>query len=277
MHIGFVTPYSEERVKFAKETGFDCLEIFVDEGMLEEKRIKEVKRVFDRYNVKIGTIACSVNHLDPDPKKREKNNETFVKALRVCRQFGTDIVATNAWGDRTKSVKENILVYKEVFTEYARVAEAEDVKIAIENCPHMGRYPFTIGNIAFSPEVWELLFEAVPSKNIGLEYDPSHLFWLGIDYIKGVYDFGDRIYAVHTKDTEILKDTLSKRGIYGENWWRYRIPGWGDINWQKFIASLYDVGYKGDLIIEHEDPVFGGELTDEGLKLGLRYLRQFTI
>jgi len=77
MHIGFVTPYFEERVKFAKETGFDCLEIFVDEGMVEEKRIKEIKRAFDKYDAKVSTIVYSVNRLDSELKKREETNDIF--------------------------------------------------------------------------------------------------------------------------------------------------------------------------------------------------------
>ncbi len=74
------------------------------------------------------------------------------------------------------------------------------------------------------------------------------------------------------QDTEMLRNNLAREGIYGDNWWRYRIPGWGDIDWQKFIATLYDIDYQGDIAIEHEDPVFGGKKRDEGLKLGYNHL-----
>ncbi len=172
---------------------------------------------------------------------------------------------------------EVIRYFKEVFTEYARVAEDNGVRIAMENCPHISSYPISIGNIGYSPAVWELLFEAVPSESIGLEYDPSHLVWLGIDYLRGIYDFKERIYAVHAKDTEIVKSDLYKEGILGTNWWRYRLPGLGEINWQKFIGALYDIGYKGDIAIEHEDPVFSGDRMEEGLRLSLKHLKLFVL
>jgi sugar phosphate isomerase/epimerase len=91
----------------------------------------------------------------------------------------------------------------------------------------------------------------------------------------------------HAKDTEIMKDKLDKYGIIGRQidnssgwnagWWRYRIPGWGQIDWKEIFKALNDIKYDRSMVIEHEDPVFGGKRTDEGLKLGLRYLRQFML
>ena len=283
MRIGFLTEYSEERVEFAKKAGFGCLEVPVMPGsaldvrQLTKTKIERVREVFSQNRIRISNLACSVNHLESDENKRRENNEYFVDVLKTSKEFGTSIVTTNTWGDRKKTPKENLSLYKEVFTEYARVAEDNGVRIAMENCPHMSSYPFSIGNIGYSPAIWELLFEAVPSQSIGLEYDPSHLLWLGIDYLRGIYDFKERIFVVHAKDTEIIKDNLYKEGILGTNWWRYRLPGLGKIDWQKFIGALYDIGYKGDIVIEHEDPVFEGNKTDEGLKLGLKHLKLFVL
>jgi len=283
MRIGFLTEYSEERVKFAKKTGFECLEVPINPGSaldirkLTKAKIERTREVFAKNKVKVSDLVCSLNHLDTDEDKRKENNEYFINVLKGCKEFGTDIVTTNIMGDRTRPPKENLSLYKEVFSEYAKIAEDKGVRIAMENCPHMSSYPFSIGNIGYSPAIWELLFEAVPSKAIGLQYDPSHLFWLGIDYLRGIYDFKERIYSVHAKDTEIIKDNLYKEGIIGTGWWRYRLPGLGEINWQKFIGALYDIGYKGDIIIEHEDPMFSGNRTDEGLKLGLKHLKLFVL
>lgn len=294
MNLGFVvTQHSKERIEFAGRAGFDSLEIFTEKNApldiekMSEKDISEFMEFMKNNNVKLGTLTCSVNHLDGDKARRKENNEYFIKTLKICKKLGTDIVATNAWADKTKSPSENMKDYKEVFSEYAKVAEAEGVKIAIENCPHSVGYPIPIGNIAYSPEMWEAMFEAVPSKAVGLEFDPSHLLWLGVDYVKAIRDFGDRIYAFHAKDTEIMKDMLAKCGIYGRQfgassewdlgWWRYRIPGWGMVDWKGVFKALNDIGFEGQMAIEHEDPVFGGERTDEGLKLGLRYLRQFML
>lgn len=276
MQIGFITYFSQERVQFAKEVGFECLEIKVSkEEILEGRDLKEIKEILDKFGIKISSLACFINHLDPESKKRKENNELFIEVIKRAKELGVYIVTTNAGSDRNRSPKENISLYKEVFSEYAKIAEKEGVKIAIENCPHIEGYPFSIGNIAFNPEMWSLIFETVHSEYIGLEFDPSHLLWQGIDYIQAIYNFANRIYIVHAKDTEILKYNLSRKGIYGDNWWRYRIPGWGDINWQRLISSLYDIGYKGDIIIEHEDPIFEKEKFYQGLRLGFKYLKQF--
>ena len=136
----------------------------------------------------------------------------------------------------------------------------------------MHGHPFKGINIAFTPKVWSLMFEAVNSPNLGLEFDPSHLYWLGTDYIQAIKDFKDKIFHVHAKDTEIFYDKLSEETIYGTGWWRYRLPGLGEIDWQKFIATLYDIDYKGDIAIEHEDPVFSGKKRNQGLEMGYKHL-----
>jgi len=292
MQIGFLIPdYEPRMVDFAGQAGFDCLELFTvpggqfDLNTATEDDLKRIRDHFAAANVHIGTFACSVNHLDPS--EGEENRRYFVKAIRTCRSMGTDILCTNAWAFPGKSPAENVPIFKEVFSEYARIAEDEGIKIAMENCPHSIGYPIPIGNIAYSPEMWEALFDAVPSKAIGLEFDPSHLFWQQIDIERAIRNFGDRIYSFHAKDTEIVHDEMARCGIYGKMFgkssvwdfgvWRYRIPGWGDIQWKGVFRALNDVGYKGPIIIEHEDPVFMGERQEEGLSLGLRFLRGFAL
>lgn len=123
--------------------------------------------------------------------------------------------------------------------------------------------------------MWEKMFNLVPSEAIGLEYDPSHLIWEGIDPVGPIREFGNRIFAFHAKDTEVLPDVLRRVGILGEGWWRYRIPGWGQVDWKGIFQALAEIRFDGDLIIEHEDPTFTGEQFQQGLRLGLRHLRKF--
>jgi len=304
MNYGFVTFYSGKIADFAASAGFDTLEIFVDiETDLNLNNITndDIKRLVSEINEKgleLATISCNPIHLHADPTKKAENISYFKKALKNAKSFGTGIVVTNAFGDINISPSENLFAYKKVFSEYAKVAEGEGVKIAIENCPHwIGDHPMTVGNIAFSPEMWEAMFNEVSSDAIGLEFDPSHLYWLGIDHIKALNDFGSRIYAFHAKDTEILTEKRNRFGIMGKQinkdhewdagWWRYRIPGFGEINWKDVYNVLYEIDYKGPMIIEHEDPVFGGDRmengldfgarTKKGLKLGLAYLKDCDI
>jgi len=242
MKYGFVAFYSDEVVKFASKAGFDALEIFVDPetslnlDKLTESDIDRVNANFKENNIEVATISCSAKHLHGDPAKRKEHIDYMTKAIKTAKKFGTDMVVTNAFGDKTKSPVDNLPCYKKVFSEYARLAEDEGITIAIENCPHWnGLPPTAVENIAFSPEMWEAMFNEVPSKAIGLEFDPSHLHWSGIDIIKALRDFGDRVYAFHAKDTEILEEERNKYGIIGmqigkvnkwdAGWWLYRIPG----------------------------------------------------
>jgi len=304
MLYGFVTFYSDQIAKFAADTGFDALEVFVDPETdlnldnLSDDDITRITEKISELNISFSALSCNPIHLHGDMSKRSENNKYFIKAIKKAKLFGTDIIVTNAFGDKTKSPCENLPAFKEIFTEYTRVAEGEGVRIAIENCPHwIGEHPMPVGNIAFSPEMWEAIFDAVPSKALGLEFDPSHLYWLGIDYINALKNFGNRIFAFHAKDTEILPDEKNKYGIMGRQigktsewdagWWRYRIPGFGDINWKKIYNTLYELEYDGPMVIEHEDPVFGGDRMENGLnfgdktklglKLGLAHLKECDI
>lgn len=284
MRLGFTTTFSEERVRFARQAGFDCLELSarvgseLDPSRLDREGIGRVKEVLAENGVAVSSLFSNVNLLHPDPRERERNIEHFVRAMDLCRELGTDILACNAWGDRAKDVEGNLPAFQEVFGHCAQVAEEKGIRIAIENCPHMSRtWPLTIGSIALSPAAWEKLFAAVPSPALGLEYDPSHLVWLGTDYIRALYDFGERVFIVHAKDTEVLEDVLAVEGIYGERWWRYRIPGWGEVDWVALFTALREIGFAGDMVIEHEDPLFSGERFNEGLMLGKKFLEQFYV
>jgi sugar phosphate isomerase/epimerase len=122
------------------------------------------------------------------------------------------------------------------------------------------------------PDLWDEWFATVPSEALGLEFDPSHLYWQGIDYVRAVGEYGKRIYHVHAKDTEMLPENRYRGGINGRCF-RFRIPGYGGIDWARFASALIEAGYRGGIAIEHEDPVFSGERFDEGLARGREVLR----
>ena len=148
------------------------------------------------------------------------------------------------------------------------------VNIAIEPWPG-GRphYP----NLGCSPESLRLIFAACPSPRLGICYDPSHFVRLQIDYQRLLHEFGDRVRHVHLKDTEIMPEKLYESGnlgeaysstyVCGEGWWRYTIPGEGEVDWNFVIRRLEDVGYDGVLSVELEDHYFWQtpELQQEGL------------
>ena len=299
MNLGFVRHrYDEKCVEMARDIGFDCIEFFVDyeNGALDidtltDKDIEKVMNKLSECGITVGTACCSINLLDADLKKREKNIAYMRKMIENVGKFGTNIISTNLWGNSEIHPAQNIPLFKEIYSPIAELCEKHGVLIAFENCPHYGGFPAKVYNLMYTPEMWGVFFDTVPSKALGLEFDPSHLVWLGIDEVSALKGFVERVYAFHAKDTEIFTDKLNQYGTLGRQigkppeyapsrgpgWWRYRIPGWGQVKWRELFKIFYDAKYTGPVIIEHEDPVFDGELHVQGLKMGHDFLRQFDV
>jgi len=288
MKIGFLGPCTEYTFDVAAELGFDSVELQAGPGSTLDPRttsdddVHSILKLAEQKNITISAIAHYTNHLDPDEDKRRETAEYFTELLKLGGKMKVDAVCTFAGGLPDTRLEESVAVFKEVFTEHVKTAEAAGVKIAFENCRGAG-------NIAVTPRGWDAMFSALPSSVLGIEFDPSHLTFQFIDPVQVIYDFADRIYHVHAKDTEILNRRLYKTGVYGSGWWRFRIPGFGDVNWNKVIGALYAAGYDGGIDIEHEDFVFGfGEYLKQrstpwpdkyiqGLKAGQRYLSTLVV
>jgi sugar phosphate isomerase/epimerase len=150
---------------------------------------------------------------------------------------------------------DNLRIFTEVYGPLATYAESKGVRIAFETAGRGGPE----GNLAHSPDLWDRMFDAVPSPALGLSFDPSHLVWLQIPHVADVIRaYGDRIYHFDGKDTEIMRGVLARRGILGAGWWRYRLPGFGALDWPAIFSALRDVGYDDVVAIENEDPLCPG-------------------
>jgi sugar phosphate isomerase/epimerase len=204
--------------------------------------------------------------------------EQLRRDIEAAAQLGVGVVTIFAGRDPWKTVQENVSLFKDTFTPLVQLAEDRGVHLAMENCPQPNVWPAG-GNMANTVENWRLLFEAVPSPRLGLTFDPSHFVWLGMDYIKAVHEFGSRIFSVHAKDTEILDGILADTGILGKGWWRYRLPGWGAVDWPAFFTALREVGYQGPVCIEHEDALWNDSLDEhkQGILMAARFLGQFDL
>lgn len=304
MRLGFYANYTPETAGFAHQVGFDSMELSawpksaLDAEKATPAQIDAILTDLKSKNIEISALGYYPNYLDPD--EGPQAFAYLVKVMDLARQMGVATIATFAGRDAAKSVVDNMPLFKDTFSRLCDEAEKRGVRLAIENCPMMNVKEMRSINIAFSPEVWAMMFDAVPSKALGLEIDPSHMVWQRIDYIKAIRDFGDRIFHVHAKDMEILYDKLGHSGIYGQafgepfglghGWWRARTPGWGEVDWPAFISTLIEVNYPGNIDIEHEDDVFAyaaklGLVAEEsdivdiysretkGLKLGYNTLR----
>jgi sugar phosphate isomerase/epimerase len=125
------------------------------------------------------------------------------------------------------------------------------------------------------------MFEAIPADHFGLNLDPSHLVWLMIDPERVVYDYADRIFHAHAKDLEIRRDGLYRHGTFsgGIGWQVPRLPGLGEVDWSRFVATLIAVGYDSVLSVEHEDRRFEGdeELVKRGFLLARNALKPLLV
>jgi len=130
-----------------------------------------------------------------------------------------------------------------------------------------------------SRRVWRRVFEAIPSKSFGLNYDPSHLVGHQIDHVEPLREYRDRIFHVHARNARLDKQRLDDVGILATplEYHTPKLPGLGEVNWGRFISVLSDVGYPGPVCIEVEDRAYEGslELRKAALRQSARYLRQF--
>jgi sugar phosphate isomerase/epimerase len=206
-----------------------------------------------------------------------------MRVVEAAQRLEVGIVGTFVGRDQNRSVAGNLDDFKRVWPPLVRFARDHNVKIAIENCPMIFSSDEWPGgrNLAYSPALWRQLFEIIPDDNFGLNFDPSHLVWQMIDYTRAVREFAPRIFHVHAKDMEIDRDGLYEHGVMslGVGWQVPRLPGLGEVRWDRFISALYAAGYDWVVSIEHEDRKFEGdlELVQRGFLLARNALRSYIV
>ena len=222
----------------------------------------------------MSALGYYPNNLHPDSNHREAVNEHTKKVIRAAGLMGVPVVSTFIGADATKTQAENWVEAQKIWPDIVKYASDNNVKIAIENCPMIfSKDEWPSGhNVAYSPKIWREMFDKF-GPTVGLNLDPSHLVWQMIDIERVIREFGSRIYHTHVKDMEIDREGLYENGIMsgGIGWQRPRLPGYGEVNWAKFVSTLSQVGYDYVLCIEHEDRRYEG--TDELVKQGFMIAR----
>ena len=170
-------------------------------------------------------------------------------------------------------------MFETIWKPLIAFAEIQKVRVGIENCPMLFTQDEWPGgkNLAIAPEVWRRMFASIPSDHFGLNYDPSHLIWQHIDYVRGIYEFRDKLFHVRAKDEKIVSDLLYDRGTLGLKWHVPKLPGLGNVQWGSFFSALTDVGYQGPVCIEVEDRAYEGSIENvkRALNESRRYLEPF--
>lgn len=304
MKLGFLTaclPDSplEDIAAFAAQCGYEALEIaawpaldnrpFTATHMVVDQLTRaEVDRVrgcLERNGLVASSIAYYGNNLHPDDDERSHTNEHVLRCVDAAAALGCPTVGTFIGRHPGRSVVENLRDAESVFPKLVDYARERGVTIVIENCVMEGWHPDGYpGNLAYSPELWEWMF----TLGLALNFDPSHLCWIGIDPIDAARRYADHIAHVQAKDIQLFTDRRQQYGFFGKvqrdnpwdtGWWRYRVPGLGDIDWVRFIDTLYDSGFDGVVSVEHEDPVWGGDpdRVRTGLEIAYRTLRPLIV
>ena len=306
MKIGLVSAILEQydfeqMIDTISEMGYRCVEVAcwpkgkaerryagvshidVERVLQEDAYAKDLLVYAKKKGIEISSLAFYPNTMDEDVTVREANVQHLMNVIRASAKLGIYRVTTFIGRDQTKTVEKNMELVKEVWPPIMELAEKLDVRVAIENCPMLfGADQWPGGqNLFTSPANWRKIFEMIPSKNLGINYDPSHFVWQRIDYIKPVYEFRDKIFHVHFKDVKVYEDKLNSVGImaYPLEYMAPKLPGYGDVDWGKFVSALTDIGYEDAACIEVEDRAFedSAEKILDSLRISKRYLEQFVI
>jgi sugar phosphate isomerase/epimerase len=240
-----------------------------------------VRRLAGDFGVSVSGLGYYPNPLASDQAEAEKAVEHLRKVIRAAALLGVNQVNTFVGRDPAKSLEANWPRFLSTWQPLVAFAAEHGVRIGIENCPMLFTADEWPGgkNLAASPAIWRRMFADIPASNFGLNYDPSHLVWQGMNYLRPLREFRDRIFHVHAKDARVERDRLDDVGILAAplQYHTPKLPGRGDIDWGQFFTVLGDIGYRGPVCVEVEDRDYEGspELRREALAQSLTYLRNF--
>ncbi|HEY8545735.1 MAG TPA: sugar phosphate isomerase/epimerase, partial [Acidimicrobiales bacterium] len=284
MKLGFITACLPDRslpdlCAWAAANGYQALEVaawpdlgsrpfvatHLDVDGFGAAAADDTRALFERHGLELSSLAYYDNNLHPDPGERAAVNAHLAKCIEAAALVGCPTVGTFVGRHPGQSVAENLREAEQVFRPLVDRAGELGVKIIVENCVMEGWHPDGYpGNLAYSPELWEWMFDL----GLYLNYDPSHLVWMGIDPVTALRPYVDRIPHAQAKDIEVDAAARDRYGWPGKavarddpwdvGWWRYRVPGLGQVDWVRLVDALYEGGFDGVLSVEHEDPVWGG-------------------
>jgi sugar phosphate isomerase/epimerase len=303
LKLGFVTAILadfsfEHVVSFAGNHGFSCVEVMcwpkgagdnrryagvthIDVDALTDKKIADIRYTLREARVTISALGYYPNPLDPDTEKAGVYIEHIKQVIRAAARLGVPVVNTFVGRDPAKNIQDNLKLFADVWPGIVKVAEEHNIRIGIENCPMFFTNDEWPGgkNLAISPAVWDRMFEIIPSRALGLNYDPSHMIWQMMDELKPIYKYHDRLHHIHLKDARVYRDKLDQVGILANplEYHSPKLPGLGDVNWRGFFAALTDVRYRGPVVIEVEDKAYEGNVQEvsNAILTSRNYLRQF--
>lgn len=287
LSVGFVSAILpdlsfEEVIRFAAEADYDCVELccwpagkaerryagvtHLDVDDLSEDRLVEVKTFLSEQKVCLSGLGYYPNPLDADAEKAAYYQAHIRKVIVAAAKLGLKNVNTFIGRNQALNEEENLKLFASAWPPIVKFAAEHGISIGIENCPmYFTQDEWPKGqNLAYSPAIWRRMYEIIPDANFGLNYDPSHLLWMQMDYCKPLTHFTDRLHHLHLKDAVVHLDKLDEHGILANplTYHTPRLPGRGDIDWARYFATLKTIEWDGPVVVEVEDKDYEATLED---------------
>lgn len=299
MKTGFVSAILpelslEELIDYAAELNYQCIEVccwplgkaerryagvtHIDVDTLDIQKVNHINNYLKQKNITISALGYYPNPLDPDREKRDFYVQHIKKVIDASAKLGINKINTFIGRDKNKSVDDNFNIFLQIWPDIIKYAGERNVRVGIENCPMIFTQDEWPGgnNLATTPVIWRRMFSEIKSDYFGLNYDPSHLLWQQMDYIKPLYEFRDKLFHIHLKDARVYHEKLNEVGVMATplEFHTPKLPGLGDIDWRKFFSALNDIRYNGAVCVEVEDKSYEGTLESRKYSLDLckRYL-----
>lgn len=295
----------EEALAYAAECGVQTVEIATggyvgnhhckpEELLNNPGEIERFRQLLDRYKLEISSLSCHGNPLHPNKIVAEEHHRDFQNTIRLAQRLGVNTVVNfSGCPGESETSQRPVWITCPWPTEFAEIVEWQwrekvtpywkemssfirehGVKVAVE--PHPG---FAVYNTETALRLCD-----IGGEQVGVNFDPSHLFWQGMDPVSSILALQDRIYHFHAKDTAIFPnrtalngvlDTKSYKDISARSW-AFRTVGYGHgaDTWKAIISTLRLVGYTGAISIEHEDGLMS---VQEGFIKAVRFLEEVLI
>lgn len=266
----------------------------LDEILADTEKAKNIKNLVKDHGMIISALSCHGNPVHPNHEVAEHDHKVYEKTLKAAELLGVDTIVTFsgcpgssptderpnwvtcAWPPEFSEISD--YQWNECLIPYwekaAKMAENAGVKVAIEMHP---------GFCVYNAESM-LKLRGYAGKAVGANFDPSHLFWQGMDPVATINELGDAIHYVHAKDCRIESEVVKKNGVLDiksladvkNRSWVFRTVGYGHDEkvWRDIISALKLNGYDGVVSIEHEDALMS---IKEGVEKAVEFLNPILI
>ena len=276
IHIGTLIPaeHAPEMIAQLNPLGFECYELTFSGKHPGAYAAGELEKLAERTLRALDGREISALGLYANPLTEAEDAADVKRLLDACALFECGVIGAFAGGIPEKTVPETIPAFKAFWEPMADYAGERGLKIGFEGCGN-GWYGGS-HNIAYCPEAWELMFDAVPEKSLGLEWEPCHALEALADPIPQLRRWADRVVHLHGKDATIAWDIIRDYGINNIHHYCWnRTPGFGDTNWSDIFTILLQAGFEGACDIEgYHDPVHFSDMEWTAQKTSVDYLKR---